>query len=114
MGSCWARGCWKLRWERAACGQSATLRAERERLARPILQAVCGEHDAPRGEQCRRGLDDAGELAKVPHLLGSNKGEANLYFIAAPVPTNENVATIDTTYGVRHAVQRDTRERRRR
>jgi para-nitrobenzyl esterase len=46
-------------------------------------------------------LYDAGEVAKVPYLLGTNNDEAQLYFLAAPVPANETEyrASINMTYG---------------
>jgi para-nitrobenzyl esterase len=46
-------------------------------------------------------LYDAGEVAKVPYLLGTNNDEAQLYFLAAPVPANETEyrAAINMTYG---------------
>jgi para-nitrobenzyl esterase len=48
-----------------------------------------------------RALYDAGEVAKVPYLLGTNNDEAQLYFLAAPVPANEDEykASIKMTYG---------------
>jgi para-nitrobenzyl esterase len=46
-------------------------------------------------------LYDAGEVAKVPYLLGTNTDEAQLYFLFAPVPANEDEyrASINMTYG---------------
>jgi para-nitrobenzyl esterase len=48
-----------------------------------------------------RELYDAGDIAKVPYLLGTNNDEAQLYFLAAPVPANEDEykASIKMSYG---------------
>jgi para-nitrobenzyl esterase len=48
-----------------------------------------------------RELFDAGEIAKVPYLMGTNNDEAQLYYILAPVPANEDEykASINMTYG---------------
>jgi para-nitrobenzyl esterase len=46
-------------------------------------------------------LFERGELAQVPYLLGSNTDEAQLYFISATVPADEDayVTEITDTYG---------------
>lgn len=48
-----------------------------------------------------RVLFDRGDVADVPYILGTNTEEAQLYFIAAPVPADEDayVAEINETYG---------------
>jgi para-nitrobenzyl esterase len=46
-------------------------------------------------------LFNAKDVAKVPYILGTNTDEAQLYFIAAPVPDSDEAyrTTIMTTYG---------------
>jgi para-nitrobenzyl esterase len=48
-----------------------------------------------------RELFDAGDVAKVPYLMGTNNDEAMLYLIAAAVPANEDEyrASLNTSYG---------------
>ncbi|HKP59709.1 MAG TPA: carboxylesterase/lipase family protein [Polyangiales bacterium] len=48
-----------------------------------------------------RAAFDAGDIAKVPYILGTNTEEANLYFLAAAVPMSdaEYEAAINMRYG---------------
>jgi para-nitrobenzyl esterase len=62
----------------------------------PVIDGEGGFLPEPTGE-----LFDRGDIADVPYILGTNTEEAQLYFIAAPVPADEEeyVAEIMETYG---------------